>query len=158
MPCVNYLELHNGIEISSEFSVDMASNAGFLESEMAVVDNMDPQELQELLDAETENMCSLEEQFAVAQQQQHIQQEQSRKRKILLDQLDTLQAVKERNELLRKAIAGEIPFSAVPKQGSSANRSHSSYNTPANSPVRGIQNPTFSAPRASHTRNSVAGL
>ena len=120
----------------------MATGADFLESELQ---DMDPHDLQELLDAETEDMCNLEEQFAAFQQQQ-----QARKRKLVREQLDTLQAVKERNDLIRRALAGEIPTSAVPRPGVGS-RVGSAANTPVGSPLR------QPGARISQQRNTFAG-
>ena len=99
---------------------------------------MDPAVLQEVIDDENAECENLEAQIISMQ----LQEEQSKKKRII-EQLDSLQAIKEKKELYKRVLAGELPASAVKIK-----------RTPASNPVTPVTSPTRPTKQAPKSANS----
>ena len=99
--------------------------------------------MQEVLDDESAECQDLEEQVRCMQAR-----EDQLKKKKLLEQLDSLQAIKERKAVLKRVLAGELPPSAV-KVPPGTREAVSNPTTPASSPVRPNPPATTSQPAKS---------
>ena len=136
----NYFNLHNGIYHQENESVYNMSGQDYVAlhpEEEEFLDEVNPSDLQELLEDECEEVSSLEEELRLRQ----LQEEEKRKKEdvirkqILRERLDALRAVQDRKALLKRALAGEIPLSAVPPKPTAV---RSNPTTPVGSPEKPV--------------------
>ena len=144
LPKVDYYRIHNGIPNTPAGGATNGDPGDivslFPEGEMSNFDEEDSAVVQELLDSEAAEIRELEARALALQQQQ---EEEARRQKTL-DNLNKLQAMRERKALLQWVVAGDLPPSALSKPPTVTPAS-----TPVNIGLRTRGNAIPSASRAS---------
>ena len=100
----NYLEMHNGVDLDQDVDDIFAPGEP----------DVDHNTLDDMLDQEEEELQQME--LMLLQKQEEQKQAEANKRRVILEKLNKLQAIKERKALIQKALAGERSINEAPKK------------------------------------------